>query len=245
MLTKGETDLFKRSLDLFLRQTWPRKELVIVIDRDPARVKAHLAELDRAEIRLLEGPRAMGLEDVAKLQQAGMDAAHGEVLCQWDDDDLSHPTRIAVQYEFMEKEGANASYLADTLHWFEPTGELYWQNWEGHTERAHPGTLMCHRSVNVVYQIIKGKASDWFLQQELYQRCKVVNLRGKPYLYIYVYHGRNTFGLKSQYKVARRVSLTYEEIYARREGLPEIGARLREYIPELESLWCRDGETGR
>jgi glycosyltransferase involved in cell wall biosynthesis len=243
MLTKGETDRFKRSLDLFLRQTWPRKEIVVVTDRDPARVRAHLAELRRPEIRLLEVPRAASRADLGRVQQAGMDAAQGDVLCQWDDDDLCHPTRIAAQYEYMETEGAEASYLVDLLHWFEPTGELYWQNWDGQVEQGHPGTLMCRRSVNAVYPILEGRASDWYLQKDLLQRCRVANLRGKPYLYTYVYHGGNTFGLEDQYTVVRRVALTCDGVEARRAALPELSARLREYVPEVNRLWFRDGGT--
>jgi glycosyltransferase involved in cell wall biosynthesis len=189
-------ELFRRSVACFLAQTYPDRELVVVLDEGPAewaeRFKAHLASLPAAAVVV----EPAGKRTLGALRNLSAAAASGEVLCQWDDDDLSHPTRLARQHDVLRAEGALAVGLQEFMHLFQASREMFWENFLLSPDGCHAGTVMFRRGAAARCPE-EGPASckgeDSAFLAGLRSEGKVVPLAGAAYLYVYVYHDNNTF----------------------------------------------------
>jgi len=103
----GRVDLAKRAVKSFLSQTWPRKELVIINDSlgtpDEYRIVDGDFFCDRLRcsdyvcpVREIMLNRQNTLGD---LRNIALDAAAGDWITQFDDDDWSHPKRIEAMMQ--------------------------------------------------------------------------------------------------------------------------------------------------
>jgi len=242
MVTKKRAQLANRSIDLYCRQTWSNKELVIITDDDSNDVQAlndYISELGRSDIAL---HRVVGKYSLGQLRNKSIQLAIGEIICQWDDDDLNHPLRLEAQANHMIEQGADASFMYDQLHYLADSGELFWTDWSA--QGGIPGTLMCRRSTGVSYpesgeHAIRGE--DEFLRVELRRRFKVDALRFKGYLYTYVFHGRNTWDRAHHEYIVRNLGFSNSFIT---EQAITLGTFLRQYFPDCPTLiCCKDGST--
>ena len=143
---------FSRSLAAYCAQTHSARELVIVLDDGPAAVRAaigaEVAALERQDIRMVE---PAGKHSLGALRNISVNQAHGDVLCQWDDDDLHHPQRVERQLEALLACGGNSVHLEDAMQFFPDTRTLHWTNWRATEAKGLPGTLMFRRSAPVRY----------------------------------------------------------------------------------------------
>lgn len=91
-------DTIQKAVKSALDQTWPNIEVVIVDDKSSdgsfAILKVLSAEHDN--VTVIAHPENQG---VAGARNSIIDAAKGEFLAFFDDDDESHPDRIKLQYE--------------------------------------------------------------------------------------------------------------------------------------------------
>src|SRR4051794_3747233 len=90
---------FRWSVASYLRQTWRKKELVVLLDRRGSASEADrrcrwLESLARPDIRVIRAEKEMSL---GSLRNRAMTLARGTVACTWDDDDLSHRKRLETQ----------------------------------------------------------------------------------------------------------------------------------------------------
>lgn len=200
MVTHGRVRLARRAFESFAAQTHGRKELVVVSD-GPLHVRLalleHAARLGLGNLRLItpEGPR----RTLGALRNLAMEKARGEILCQWDDDDWSHPERLARQLDLLRGEGAAAAFLAEHLQFFEDSRELAWLDWRRAAagSRLHPGTLMLRRDASLRYPEEgpeSRRGEDTALLGKLAASRPIAILADEPWLYLYTYHGANTFG---------------------------------------------------
>ncbi|MCB0201420.1 MAG: glycosyltransferase family 2 protein, partial [Anaerolineae bacterium] len=72
----------------FDRQRWPRRELVIV---DSSAEPFTAGERD--DVRVLSAPSGMG---VAAKRNLALEAAQGDIITWFDDDDWQHPDRLTL-----------------------------------------------------------------------------------------------------------------------------------------------------
>ncbi|MCB0706621.1 MAG: glycosyltransferase family 2 protein [Saprospiraceae bacterium] len=193
--------LLKQSIQCFLDQTYPNKELVIVTDAAPAYKEAihkYVTQLNRPEIRLifLDGKFNLGT-----LRNQAIDAAKGDFIMQWDDDDLYHPERISLQVECLLREKAHACLLSDQLSFFGARREMFWVDWVPHyvnspMHQVFPGSILAVKDAKFRYpesgQYSTQGEDSVFLGQYI-DSGKVARLSGKGYIYVYRYHGTNTF----------------------------------------------------
>jgi glycosyltransferase involved in cell wall biosynthesis len=104
----------------FLRQDYPRRELIVVDDgADP--VADLLPEADN--IRYLRVGRRLSLGAKRNLACA---AAAGPVILHWDDDDWMAPWRIRYQVRQLLKRRADACGLREVVH-LDPIGQRAWR----------------------------------------------------------------------------------------------------------------------
>lgn len=92
--THGRPDLLAGAMRSALRQTWPRMEVLVVVDGPDAATAALLAGFDDPRLRVLflEEPRG-----ACDARNAGVRAAQGEWIALLDDDDEWLPDKIEQQ----------------------------------------------------------------------------------------------------------------------------------------------------
>ncbi|MCB0253958.1 MAG: glycosyltransferase family 2 protein [Anaerolineae bacterium] len=91
----------------FDRQRWPRRELVIV---DSSAEPFTAGERD--DVRVLSAPSGMG---VAAKRNLALEAAQGDIITWFDDDDWQHPDRLTLLADAL---AAGAPYAASRSGWF-------------------------------------------------------------------------------------------------------------------------------
>src|SRR5262249_937937 len=96
MVTRNRTGLARRALECLAAQTWPRLELVVVDDGDEDYASLLAPFAARFAVRYLRRRREPGVL-LGALRNVGLEAARGELIVQWDDDEWYDPARVAVQ----------------------------------------------------------------------------------------------------------------------------------------------------
>lgn len=206
MVTKGRIDSVSLSIACFLKQSYSNKELIIVTDIiDISALKKLVEEQPTNQIRLLKTKKSEML--LGDLRNIAVDYASGEFICQWDDDDLFHPSRLTTQYHALRKHGADACLLARWMLWWPSKMRLAVSG-----KRQWEGSLLCRKSVMPAYPSLK-MGEDTPLVEQLMKNNRVVNL-DVPELYLYIYHGRNTFTSEHFSKIYEHASEKFEgEVY--------------------------------
>jgi glycosyltransferase involved in cell wall biosynthesis len=210
MVTHDRLALAKRAIRCYRAQTYPNRELVIVCDGSP-RVRSSLelfvSHLGTEDVRFVY-PEQAGLR-LGQLRNIAMDHAAGEILCQWDDDDCYHPERIRVQVELMLGAGGRACCLTDHLQFLDDDDALVWVDWTlGGKSRKHqllPGTIVMFKDQRFRYPEtgpLAERGEDSSILFQVYDTVGVVAARGVGHLYLYNFHGRNTFDRAHHYRLS-------------------------------------------
>jgi glycosyltransferase involved in cell wall biosynthesis len=229
MVSRNRFDVARAGIESYLAQSYLNKELIIIRDiiRDPPSVvefETGVRDLGRPDIRVIRASDAVPLN---ALRNASMENANGEVLCQWDDDDYSHPDRLRIQLDAMMAQGSPACYLQDTFDYDIVNGAMYWLDWSPSPLRCHPGTVMYRSSLRMRYAEVPGytRASEDTLLCLSFKK-PVTLVGGAPYLFVYSWHGHNTWKEDHRALLRRKLVRSLDErhdLFAReldRVGLP-------------------------
>ena len=234
LATPERFPLLKRSIAAYCRQTHGRKELVVVINGGTPSgrrtVLDYLQSLDRDDIRPVTVDEQRTVGDYRNIS---LEHAVGDVLCQWDDDDLYHPERIARQLAALVADDDDANLLRHVLKFFPQSRELYWTNWQATEGGGHAGSLMVKRSVPLRYLPIHyppegpsdRRGEDLAAVLFLKEHCRVGYLADMPYLFIYVSHGTNLWPDAFHRMLATELSIS-QGLLRRREA--ELRAQLKD-----------------
>jgi glycosyltransferase involved in cell wall biosynthesis len=185
----------RRAIEAYLQQTHADRELVIVVDQgtptDRAAVASTVAAFDRPDIVMVltEAPMTLGA-----LRNLSVAHASGDAICQWDDDDLHHPSRIAEQLAAPAQGICVATLLQDVILYRSADRTLFWTNWAATPATGHPGTLLCLRDAMPRYPEAGLRAhlnQDLILWEVLQAKRQVRTVPDRPHLYVYVVHGTN------------------------------------------------------
>jgi glycosyltransferase involved in cell wall biosynthesis len=231
MVTYDRLSLAKEAILSFAAQSYPQKELVVVSDggaRFRRALERYATALGLARVRFVDaGPERLTL---GRLRNISLEAAAGDIVCQWDDDDYSHPERLRLQAEELFRDGAGACFFTDHLQFVEEQNALCWVDWTldgsvSGTDQLAPGTMMMRRDIAVRYPEDGPDArhgEDSVLLASLWRATTVAPLRGAGHLYLYRYHGRNTFAREHHYRLSHcRTAVAH---------LQENAARIREAV---------------
>jgi UDP:flavonoid glycosyltransferase YjiC (YdhE family) len=182
MPTRGRAALARRAIELFCRQDYARRELVILDNggddalgqwvraRGDERVRYHFSPDD---------PRSLG-----ELRNETVRLARGEYVAQWDDDDLSDPRRLRLQLATLLATGADACLLEREQLWLPAERRLLFS-----VRRPWESSLVAKRSLLPAFPD-RALGSDTPVVDELLRRGRVA-LLDLPELYTYVFHGGN------------------------------------------------------
>jgi hypothetical protein len=159
-----------------------------------------------------------------------LDEATAPIVCQWDDDDCSHPNRLAEQWEAMEREGADACFLIDHLQYLEHERLIFWIDWTmsgALTDewQLFPGTVMMRRDERFRYPEAgpySSRGEDSVMVDQLWHAVPVARVGGMGHLYLYHYHGRNTF--------SREHHLHITSCAGANERIEAMGEKIREAV---------------
>jgi glycosyltransferase involved in cell wall biosynthesis len=234
----------KASIRAFCNQTHPDKELVIVVDEEPADGLAALGEyirsLGRSDIRIVLCPRNLIL---GKKRNLSLDSARGDVLCQWDDDDLFHPQRLECQLACLREGDHEAVYLQEVMQYFPRAQSIYWTNWQSTQAGGHPGSLMVKRVVPFRYPIEGPTASlgeDLHVALLLRERGSVQFLATMPHLFVYVSHGNNSWNASHHEMLASELSIS-KGLLQRREAAVRQGLKPFDFGTHQLSVQGKNG----
>jgi glycosyltransferase involved in cell wall biosynthesis len=181
MVTRGNVALVASAFACFRAQTWHNKELVVVCDNVTAELRA-LLDSD-ARVRLIEVTQKLALGDLRNLSVA---SSKGTYVCQWDDDDLYDPRRIAVQMGLIMSANVMAVFLSRWLIWWPARDVLALSG-----RRQWEGSMLAHRSVISVYpSMSRGEDSQIARLIADYHPTVLVDC---PQMYCYRVTGENTF----------------------------------------------------
>jgi glycosyltransferase involved in cell wall biosynthesis len=212
MVTGDRLALAKRAVHSFAEQTYPNRELVVVTD-GPRRLRAalerHVAALGLGDSVRFVYPDEDGLP-LGRLRNLSLDAARGDFVCQWDDDDYSHPERLERQLALTLERRVAASFFTDHLQLLEAERLLFWVDWSAGgtlsgTAELVPGTLMMARDDGFRYPEdgpFARRGEDSVLLTALAERGPVAPLRHVGHLWLYTYHGENTFPREHHHRIA-------------------------------------------
>lgn len=201
MPTKNRVILAKEAIRCFLDQTYPNRELIIVAggSRHSQRaLSSYVADLGQPNIKCV--PLYDEDASLGRMRNISLDTAAGDLICQWDDDDLYHPERLQIQAGAIAKTGAFSCFLTDHLQYFIDQRELYWIDWShggavGGKDSQLPGSVMMVNDPKLRYPEVGNGSTigeDCVMQDALTDNLKTANLSEHGHLYVYRYHMRNT-----------------------------------------------------
>ncbi|MCC8423667.1 glycosyltransferase [Mucilaginibacter sp. UR6-11] len=189
-VTSNRPVLLQRAIACFENQTYANKELVLSYPRNDILTKAvidQVLKITDAKMIVLERDED---ETLGNARNQAIEAANGEFICIWDDDDWYHNDRVLHQYESIKDTAFKASIFLNILLYDFTTKEAYlspYRMWEG--------TLFCEKELfnNQLY-LDKERGEDTAVVFNLYMNNVLFNILESSYMYVYIYHGNNTWG---------------------------------------------------
>ena len=196
----GREAMAREAIDCFCAQTHADRQLIVLVTseecedamQEHAAVAAGRCEV-KQDIRVIVEDEA----PLGRLRNITMDHAAGDVICQWDDDDLHHPERLACQLALMRTSGRGSCFMVSQCYQsvFDVPTTLCVVDWTLRPTQGSgiliPGTLMCYkRGVRYLDDLASGEDTR-FLQGQIKHTgpSAIVN---RPGLYVRRFHGDNT-----------------------------------------------------
>ena len=217
----GRLTEVKQAINCFIRQQLQPIELVIVHDSGASYHQTLLSLTDAypdANIQVVQEPVGHTL---GWLRNRSLELASADLICQWDDDDLSHPTRLKTQYDKMHEEGTDFCFMTDQLHLFTQQRLLFWDDW---SSRQPPfdlieSTVLAKKNLLGKYLDLPRGEDTAIIVHISANQHKVSRLSGMGWLYIYVFNGKNTWGFEHHSAISMHYHLKAAELLDHEELL--------------------------
>jgi len=240
----GRFNFAQRSIDDYCRQTYPNKKLTLVLDHGSETARQtlcdHVTSLRRDDIRIISPEKKLNL---GELRNLSVDTATAEIICQWDDDDRSHPERLEAQVKVLQTMRLDAVYFQDLMQYFPSAGTLYWTNWRATPAGGHPGTLMARRSAVLRYPTEGGSAKlgeDLAQALALKERGRVGYVADMAHLFVYVSHGANSWNDDHHRMLTNELSIS-KGLLKKREALIREGLAPYSFASKTTTLLGSNG----
>ena len=236
--------LLQQSIKAYQRQSLSNRELIVITNAgEPAcrqRIRHYIDDLDDPDIRVVEVDGSLNL---GTLRNISVVSAKGTIVCQWDDDDLYHPTRLEHQFAALSEAKAEAVYLGEVMQFLADDRILYCTNWKQVEAKAFPGSMMCHRSAKFRYPEDGSDArlgEDLIVARQLNANGRVKIIDGAPYLYVYVTHGHNSWAGEHHRMLIRELAIS-RGLLKRREAELREGLKPLDFGPGAISVHGNNG----
>jgi glycosyltransferase involved in cell wall biosynthesis len=184
MVTRGELSVLQFAVECFRRQSWPRRELVVVTGADrAAEVDAYLERRGVRTRSVTGAPPGLQLGDLRNMALA---RATGDIVMTWDDDDLYDPHRVRTVATILRGSRAAAIFLPHLLLWW-PARRMAAIS----ARRLWEGSVALWRDrANVYPALARGEDSPFVDNLALTHPIALLNA---PLQYVYAVTGRNTW----------------------------------------------------
>lgn len=241
-VTERRVKFLKRAIRCFQAQTYPNKELVVVYkDNDPD-THAYLGELHGDGLRPVRVENGPGLT-LGDLRNKAVEHSRGDYFCNWDDDDWYHADRLRVQVACLRDNYQDAALLSNLLMYDEGSGQAYFSDFD-----FWANSILCRKAVftEAVRYPARERSEDEVFVQRLVRHCKVYPVISSN-LYVYVFHGRNTWDethfrnmFSESQPLSAALSGLVKDIVGNRLPVAEASQRLNEpwVRQELNYLYC-------
>ena len=178
-------DSIQHAIDQYEAQTYHNKELIIIADNKQIYEKIKIYINPYKSIYIYPPTENTTLGEKRNL---AVSLAHGEYLVNWDDDDISAPTRIAEQLFGCINSGMDACYLSDMKIYFKDENKSYNSlvkkaGWEP--------TMLCKKSAITKYANAQ-KGEDTPVLNDFAFKIKNLSISGTD-LFTYVWDGQNVW----------------------------------------------------
>ncbi|MEZ4883084.1 MAG: glycosyltransferase [Chitinophagales bacterium] len=184
LVTKNRFQLAKKSVECFMRQSYPNRELIVIDDGEDRQLKDWVEGLKNSKIRFFHLPDKS--KKLGVLRNLSREKARGEFVAQWDDDDLSHYNRLLFQMTLIQKMNLDGCTLQREELWF-PTKQRFGYS----ARRLWEGSMICNnKKLPLYHETRRGEESDAVNQLSLNGKIALLDF---PQLYTYCFHGKNTF----------------------------------------------------
>jgi len=192
-ITYNRPKFLHRAIICFIEQNYPNKELVISYPKTDLITKQIIDSFSNLSLNILEVQRKE-TEPLGNARNLAIDKCHGSYVCMWDDDDWYHASRLSYQYNSMKTSGTGfqASVLSRILLYDSTTKKSYLS-----FDYTWDGSLLCRKEI--IYQNQYAhieKAEDTHIIKFLDFNKLLYHIEDSPFLYIYIYHGENTWDYK-------------------------------------------------
>lgn len=186
-VTRNRVALLRRAVACFQRQTYAERELIILCESDDVATQSYVEDhlCDDPRIRLVTVDVNEKLR-LGALRNRAIAEARGEIVCQWDDDDWYRSDRIQRQKAHLDTTRKPVCVLRRWVVFNSATREAYLSE-----RRAWEGSLLAYKSALVPYPDLP-RAEDTPMIEALQKRKRLVFLDA-PEIYVYTYHGSNTW----------------------------------------------------
>lgn len=187
MVTRNDESrqyLTREAVISFLNQSYPSKELIVVMDHDSPEFIMN----DRS-FKVVRGKPEDRLGDLRNL---GIEQAQGEFIIQWDDDDWRRPDAIDLQSNALVQNDLEACCLCNQIRYSFANNCAY----VAYCHVGHAGTIMHRRSVvqerGIKYPHQK-KSEDAEFWKAFWRNKKSSAIQNDPAVYVRFHHGSNTW----------------------------------------------------
>jgi hypothetical protein len=209
MVTCNPWSIVRRSVEAFCNQTYQHKELVVVRDPTTANedIGPHIAALGRSDINYV---RANSRKCLSALRNLAIATAKHDVLANWDDDDIPHPDRLRVQLDVLASDQTSSCFLSECLHYFVTSGEIFVTR-NASPLPMHPATAVWRRPASRGYveeEPVANRAEDTMFFFSLAGATSIIV--GEPHLYLYQFHGNNTYDEAHHRRICARNRIAAE-----------------------------------
>ncbi len=184
MVSRGRLLPARHAIECFRCQTYRQRELVIIDDNPASELVEFLAVLDDPMIRHIILPASQG--SLGSLRNRALAESRGDMVCQWDDDDLFDSRRLAWQVEALQTCKAQACFLHRWTLWWPAERRIAVS-----CERIWEGSMLARRAAVPDYPD-QRRGEDTVVTGQIIAGHRVA-LMNAPELYCYTIHGGNTF----------------------------------------------------
>jgi len=190
-VTKDRSDYLRRAVLCFISQDYQNKELVISIPEDDDLSKIvvdDIQENNLIKIKVIKRSKEMSLGNA---RNQAISRCSGEYICIWDDDDWYHTSRLNYQFNCLKTVNFRfqACVLSRIILYDLISKTAYYSfsyTWDG--------TLFCKKEILLQNQYANSNfGEDTHVISFLSGKNQLLLTEKAPYLYIYVYHGENTW----------------------------------------------------
>ncbi len=191
MVTADRARFVRRSLLSYRRQTYANKELVILDDgaQDLSPLLEDFPDGEVNYLRIKKDPAQV----LGDLRNQTLEAARGELITQWDDDDWYHPDRLQIQVDVLMK-GYDVCCMSNTLMHIDR--EPFFQHpYVSFFRKGTPGSIMHRRDDSIRYPAMRKSEDDVYLREWALKRYYRLPAE-YAHLFIRCFHGANTWDMK-------------------------------------------------